>query len=594
MVGLLAACGAAAPGTAGATGSASGATASAPAASSTTASSAAPATTGTASTASTALAASTAAAATASSSTAAGTSTASATTASGTASSAKAASVIPAGGNKVIYGNTTDIKIMNPFLSTDVYSALIDGFIFEGLVKADPDTGAPIPSLAEKWDISTDGLTYTFHIRNGVKWSDGQPFTADDAKFTFDTIMNPKTDTVRKSLYSKVKSFTVVDPMTLRVTLSQVYCPFLISSMTMGLVPKHILQNSPDINKDAFNTKHPVGTGPYTFVEWLNGDHVTLQANPDYWNGAPKIGQFIYKVVPNGTVLGEQLKTGEVDLGVIDPSVLASMQKQSNVTVISNDALGYTYIGYNQARPLFQDKLVRQALTYAINRKAIVDKILFGQGSVLNAPIPARSWAYNPAVANLYPYDPNKAKALLKQAGWTPGPDGILAKGGQKLAFTSIFSSNSTPVTQLMTIAQQEWKAVGVQCTLKPMDFDALLNVINKTRDFDTATLGWSLGLDPDQTSIWSSDQIKSGFDYISYKNPQIDALLKQGTSIPGCSQDARKAVYAKFQQIIADDEPYTFVDSGKTLTVINKRIQGTHITPFSTFSNIQAWTISG
>jgi peptide/nickel transport system substrate-binding protein len=118
--------------------------------------------------------------------------------------------------------------------------------------------------------------------------------------------------------------------------------------------------------------------------------------------------------------------------------------------------------------------------------------------------------------------------------------------------------------------------------------------VINKTRDFDTATLGWSLGLDPDQTSIWSSDQIKSGFNFISYNNPQIDALLKQGISIPGCSQDARKAVYAKFQQIIADDEPYTFVDSGKTLTVINKRIQGTHITPFSTFSDIQKWSLSG
>lgn len=494
----------------------------------------------------------------------------------------------------MIYGNTTDIKIMNPILSTDAYSALIDGFIFEGLVKADPDTGAPTPWLAEKWDTSADGLTYTFHLRPGVNWSDGQPFTADDAKFTFETILDPKTQTVRKSLFDKVQTFTVVDPMTFQVKLKEVYCPFLVSSMSFSLVPKHLLQNSADINKDDFNTKHPVGTGPYTFVEWINGDHVTLQANPHYWGGAPKIGQFIYKVVPNATVLAQQLKTGEVDLAVIEAKDLADMQKQSNVNVISNDALGYEYIGYNQARPLFQDKLLRQALTTAINRQAIVDKILFGQGSVLNAPMPSRSWAYNPAVANLYPYDPTKAKALLKQAGWTAGSDGILTKGGQKLAFTSIFSSNSTVVTQLMTIAQQEWKAIGVDCTLKPMDFDALLDVINKTRAFDTATLGWSLGLDPDQTSIWSSDQIKSGFNYISYNNPEIDSLLKQGTSIPGCSQAARKAIYDKFQQIIADDEPYTFAYSGKNLTVVSKRIQGTHITPFATFANIQNWTISG
>jgi len=390
----------------------------------------------------------------------------------------------------VIYGNTTDIKIMNPFLSTDVYSSIINGFMFEGLVKADPDTGAPIPSLAEKWDVSTDGLTYTFHIRPNVNWSDGQPFTADDAKFTFDTIMDPKTQTVRKSLYSKVKSFTVVDPMTFQVALTEVYCPFLIGSMSMGLVPKHLLQNSSDINKDPFNSKSPVGTGPYTFVEWANGDHVTMQANPHYWNGTPKIAQFIYKVVPNATVVAEQLKTGEVDVATIEPKDLADMQKQSNVNVIANDALGYEYIGYNQARPLFQDKLVRQALTTAINRQVIVDKILFGQGSVLNAPMPAKSWAYNPAVAKMYPYDPNQAKALLKQAGWTAGADGILAKGGQKLAFTVIYSSNSQLLTQLMTIVQQEWKSIGVDTTLKPMDFSALLDVVNKTRDYDAVTLG--------------------------------------------------------------------------------------------------------
>ncbi|HEV7214209.1 MAG TPA: ABC transporter substrate-binding protein, partial [Chloroflexota bacterium] len=197
MVGLLAACGAAAPGTAVATSSSSAATTAAPASSTTAAASTSPATTA---------AAGTAATGTTSSVTKAATEVATTSSASATsAGSAKAASVIPAGGNKVIYGNTADIKIMNPFLSTDTYSALIDGFIFEGLVKADPDTGAPIPSLAEKWDISADGLTYTFHIRKGVSWSDGQPFTADDAKFTFDTIMDPKTDTVRKSLYAKVK-----------------------------------------------------------------------------------------------------------------------------------------------------------------------------------------------------------------------------------------------------------------------------------------------------------------------------------------------------------------------------------------------------
>lgn len=590
-VSLLAACGAAAPGTIAASGSVSAATGSPSTAALASAAAAAKEPVSTASAAPTTSSAATltkAAKESVSSSSAPATSSAAAATATSASGSATAAA---SSGSKIVYGNTTDIKIMNPFLSTDVYSAIINGFIFDSLVRADPDTGAPYPWLAQKWDVSADGLTYTFHLRTDVKWQDGQPFTADDAKFTYETILDPKTQTVRKSLYDKVKAFTVVDPHTLQVELKQVYCPFLISSMTMGIVPKHLLQNSPDINKDPFNTKSPVGTGPYKFVEWASGDHVTLQANPDYWGGAPKIGQFIYKVVPNATVVAQQLKTGEIDMAGIEPKDLADLQKQPNLNVVSTAALNYEYVGYNEARPLFQDKSVRQALTYALNRQAMIDKILFSQGSILNAPMPASSWAYNPSVPS-YAFDPAKAKAVLKAAGWALGSDGVQQKNGQPLKFTAIYSSNSQQLGQIMTVAQQQWKDIGAAVDLKPMDFDALLDVVNKTRDFDAVSLGWSLGLDPDQTSIWSSDQIKSGFNFIAYKSATVDKLLQEGVSLPGCDQAKRKAIYGQFQQTIAEDQPYTFLYSPTTLTVVNKRVHGTHITPFTTFWNIQNWTV--
>lgn len=495
--------------------------------------------------------------------------------------------------NAVVYGTFADAQILNPFLSTDTASSGVTGLIFEGLVKADPKTGAAIPSLAESWEQSPDGLSYTFRIRPNVKWSDGQPFTAEDAKFTFDTILDPKTQTVRKNLYDKVKTFEVPDPMTLKVTLKESYCPFLLSSMGMGLVPKHILSKSADINKDDFNSKSPLGTGPYMFKEWKKDDHLSLVANPNYWQGKPKIEQWIMKVVKDANVVAAQLKTGEVDYSTVQPDALEDMQKQPNVNVSTYYARSYDYIGYNLDRPMFQDKRVRQAFTYALDRDVFVQKILYGQGQVINAPIPPVSWAYNAKVPS-FKYNIDTAKKLLQDAGWTPGADGLLQKDGKPLKFTLVTNSGNKVREQIATIAQDQLKKIGVQVDTNLMEWNAFLDKVNKTHDFDAIVLGWSLGIDPDQKSIWSTSEYPNGLNSTKYSNPEVDTLLEQARRLPGCSQEGRKALYDTFQERISDDQPYTFLYIPKTLLITNKRLQGIEPSVWSGVAwNIHQWSLS-
>jgi len=242
------------------------------------------------------------------------------------------------------------VRILNPILQSDTVSGGITERLFEPLVQEDPKTGAIIPALAESWTISPDGLSYTFKLRSGVKFHDGQPMTADDAKFTLDILKTDKVKTVRTSDVEKVTSVEVIDPMTLRVTLSDVFCPFLDNLRNLGILPKHLLANTTDLNEDPFNLK-PIGTGPFTFVEWAKDDHITLQANDNYWGGRPKIDRFIFRPLKDRGALLAQLKTGDVDIAEIELLEVKEIQAQSQLQVLPYFAAGVTYMAYVEYRP---------------------------------------------------------------------------------------------------------------------------------------------------------------------------------------------------------------------------------------------------
>jgi peptide/nickel transport system substrate-binding protein len=474
--------------------------------------------------------------------------------------------------DSVVYGVASEPRSLNPLLANDGASMSVTQILFESLVKIDAASGAPVPALAQRWDQSADGLTYTFHIRPNVTWSDGQPFTSEDARFTFDALLDARTKTPYKSRLDGVDRYDAPDPATFRVTLKSPYCPFLVSTMVVPLVPKHLLANSADINADEFNSTRPIGTGPFVFKEWIQDDHLTLTANPTYWGGAPKIGQWVRKVTKDSNVTTAQLKTGELDYAAAQPEALDDL-RQANLNILSYPGPNINYIAYNLDRPLFQDKRVRQALTYALDRATIVKTLLLDEGQVLNSPLVAHSWAFDAGVPT-YGYDPAKARALLMEAGWSPGPDGVLQRDGSPFRFTLITDAGTKARESLLTIVQDQWAKVGVQVQPQLVQFAAFTDKLQKSHDFDAAAWGTNIAIDPDQTSTWASNQFPGGENYGHYTNPGVDGLLEQARTLPGCNQAARKAVYDKIQQQIGDDQPYTFLWSQKTDLAMNKRIQ--------------------
>jgi len=479
-----------------------------------------------------------------------------------------------AGPDTVVTSGVADVQTLNPILSNDGSSQVAWELMFESLVVPDPKTGNPAPWLAERWDQSSDGLTYTFKLRSNVTWHDGRPFTADDVKFTFDAILDPKVQTALRSRLDAVASTDAPDPLTFRMRLKGSSCPTLINAMVTPIVPKHLLAGSSDFNKDAFGTSRPVGTGPFTFVEWVKDDHVTLTANPSYWHGKAKIGRWIRKVVKDNTVAAAQLRSGELDWAIVQPESFDDLKAEARLNVLRYGNSTINYIAYNLDRPLFQDKRIRQALTYALDRASIIKTLFNGQGEVLHSPILTFSWAYDPNVRQ-YPFDPERAKQLLAEAGWTAGAGGALQKAGVPLRFAIATNAGNKAREGVLTIAQDQWRKVGADAQQQLLQLNALNEKLQRTHDFDAVVGQLVPGVDPDQTSFWSSKEYPGGQNFGHYSSPAADALLEQGRTLAGCDQTARKAIYDRLQATLMDDLPVTLLYQPVTLIAHDRRLRG-------------------
>jgi peptide/nickel transport system substrate-binding protein len=331
------------------------------------------------------------------------------------------------------------------------------------------------------------------------------------------------------------------------------------------------------------------------FKEWVKDDHLTVVKNPNYFRGAPALDQYIFKVVADGNVVVAQLKTGEADYGGVTASQYQDMTKQANVNALAYDSFGFLYYGYNldpAKTTLFQDKAVRQALVYALDRESIVKAIDFNLSQVAVGTMPVLSWAYAPdQITNKYPYDLNKANQLLDQAGWVKGPDGIRAKDGKKLSFTLWTNAGNTQRGQYITVMQQMWKAIGVDATPKTEEWNAYLTRINESHDFDIFLVGFSWGVDPDQTTMWSCDSYQGGFNSYKYCNPQVDDLLAKGLS--ELDQNKRKAYYVQMQNILMEDMPALVMDFPKTTNALNKRVHNMFPNAINLRWNAHTWWVA-
>ncbi len=497
----------------------------------------------------------------------------------------------PAYGDMMIKGSIGDASVLLPVLASDSASAEIIGYIYNGLVKYDKDINL-VGDLAEKWEISKDNLKIRFFLRKDVKWQDGKPFTAKDVEFTYKLIIDPKTPTAYASDFLRVKEFRVLDPYTVEVTYEKPYAPAL-GSWGQSMVPAHLLEGQ-DVNQSPLK-REPVGTGPYKFMEWKTGDRIVVDSYHDYFEGRPYIDRIMTRTIPDLATMFLELKAGRLDFTGLTP---LQYRRQTDTPWFKENfvkykylGFGYTYLGYNLKDWKFKDKKVRQALTTAIDRESIVQGVLLGLGQPAYTPYKPDTFWYNPNVKK-FPYDPEKAKEMLAEAGWkdTDG-DGILDKDGKPFEFTILTNQGNELRKNAATIIQRDLKKVGIRVRIRVLEWAAFLkNFINK-RNFEATLLGWQTGPEPNQIDIWNSEKIgETQLNFVTYQNPEVDKLLDEGAST--YNRDERKKYYDEFQAIIAEDQPYTFLYVGESLPIISSRFRGIEPAPAGINYNFIEWYV--
>ena len=508
-------------------------------------------------------------------------------------------------GGSFVEVSFADAKTNNPMLSSDTSSSQRIQVQFNALVDINPDNTLPYPDLAmevptrQNGGISSDGLTYTFKLRKDVKWHDGTPFTAKSVVFTYQTMQKKELGSPRTAeLNERVESITAPDDNTVVFKLKKIVAPFLNSNM-YGIVPEHILKDVAvdQIKSHPFSTgdaKASVGTGPFKFSEWVKDDRAVFVKNAAHFRGEPALDKYIFKVVKDANVVYATLKANEADYGGVTSSLWDEATKLPNVNALKFDTFGFTFYSY-QLDPakttIFQDKKVRQALVYALDREAMVQAILLNLGTVAQGTMPTPSFAYAPDKLTVkYTYDPKKAEALLEEAGWKKGPDGIRAKDGKKLQFTLWTNAGNKPREQYVTVMQQQWKAIGVDATPKTEEFSVFLTRITETKDFEVFLVGFSWGTDPDQTTMWATESFDGGFNMGKYSNTKVDDLLKQGLS--ELDPDKRKAIYIGMQNIIMDEVPNVILDFPQSTVAVNKRVHNLKPNAVNIRWNTHTWWV--
>lgn len=497
----------------------------------------------------------------------------------------------PAYGDIMVEGSIGDASNLIPILSTDSTSHDIASLIYNGLVKYDKDLQL-VGDLAESWDISKDGLVITFHLKKGIKWHDGQPFTAEDVLYTYQVTVNPKTPTAYAGDFLKVKKAEVLDPYTFRVIYDKPFAPAL-TSWGSPILPKHLLAGK-NITTSSL-AQHPIGTGPYRFKEWVAGQKIVLVSNPDYFEGRPYIDGYIMRIIPDMATMFLELRANGIDRMGLTP-LQYKRQTENNLFRKNFNkyrflSFSYTYLGYNLKKPMFTDKRVRQAISYAINKNEIIDGILLGLGKPATGPYKPGTWPYNPNVKP-YPYNPQKAKELLAQAGWKDyNGDSLIEKDGQSFIFEIITNQGNEVRQKCAEIIQKRLAEIGITVKIRVLEWAAFVNDFIGKKKFDATILGWTVPLDPDIYDVWHSSKVgPDELNFISYKNTEVDLLIEKGRST--FNQNERKKCYDRIQEIFAEEQPYTFLYVPDALPIIHARFRGINPAPVGINYNFIKWYV--
>jgi len=430
-----------------------------------------------------------------------------------------------------------------------------------------------------------------FHLRPNVKFHDGHVFDAHDVKFTFEAIMNPKNLSPRIADYEPVKKVEVIDPLTLRIVYRRLYSPAL-GTWAMGILPEHLLndevlkEESLRLGKDpekfsmrqsSFN-RHPIGCGPFVFKKWKSDQYIVLEKFEAYWEGPPNYRKYIYRIVPDLLTQEMEFYAGTIDSYSVQPHQVERLQNDPKYQSFSGLSFGYTYIGYNIRRQPFNDPRVRRALSIAIDIDKIIEYVLHGQGGRITGPFVKQTDYYNHSIKPV-PYDPQGALNLLKEAGWRHNKEGWLEKDGKRLQFTLITNSGNDLRKAVLAIAQDAWRQIGIDVRTDLLEWSVFIQERVDKADFDALILGWVMGIDPDLYQIWHSSQTNPHqLNFVGFKNEEADDLIIKIRQ--EYDYDRQVAYCHRLHQIIAWEQPYTFLYVNKWTAVLDKRIVIKETTP--------------
>lgn len=449
---------------------------------------------------------------------------------------------------------------MNPILATDSVSSEISGWVFNSLVTYNKD-GKVVPELAKSYRF-LDHSTLEFTLRDDVYWSDGVKFSAKDVLFTYEMIISPKIYTPYASSFSPVKSVTVIGKNKILVKYKYPYFKALDIWM-MEVLPYHKLKNEKNLMTSKFN-QSPIGTGPYTLDKLSISSNIVLHANANYFIHKPKIDEIVYHFVPDPSSVFLMLKSNKLDVGTLSPlqferQIDDDFKKDFNI--YEDIAHVYSYIGFNLHSEKFKNPKIREALSFAIDRQKLVDIMYFGHGKVCNGPFLPGTGAYNNEVKSPE-QNLTKARQLLKEAGYD-----------KKHPFVFTLSTNTGPSgSYIAQILQYQLKQAGVIMKLKVMEWQAFLNTVIMPRKFEAVLMAWSLALKPDAYTIWhSNSSAKGGFNFLGYKNEEVDRLIKKAERI--INQQKFDKIYRKIFALIVHDNPCLFLVIPNSITVVNKHI---------------------
>lgn len=494
-----------------------------------------------------------------------------------------------AGGEKtLVVALGADPTGLDPETVMNNESGFVMSTIYDGIVNYKPGTSEVAPGLAESWDVSPDGTEYTFHLRQGVTFHDGTPFNADALVAELDRILNESNmnyifnqegiHSFAHFTFGLVTSYEAIDDNTVKITLSEAHAPFLAS---LAMAWTGIVSPAAVEEYGAGLPQHPVGTGPFKFVEWVRNDHVTLEANEDYWGGKPKVDRLIFQVVPDSSVRLLKLEQGEVHIMAdVNPDDLGRIRDNSDLVLLEQPGLTINGVRLPNNTPPFDDPRVRQAVNYAVNKGEMNEFLYKSIAVTMKSPIPPVMWGYNDQLEG-YPYDPEKAKQLLADAGY---PDGFDA---ELLIYDNPRGYN--PVGGRMGVAIQEYlNEVGVNTTIQQLEWGAFLDRVRSGEYHGMALGGWSGDNgDPDNFlyELFSSYTIPVG-NTAAYRNDELDQILVEARQTT--DHEKRVELYKEAQRIIVEDAPWIFVNHTKQIRATRKEVQGFQLNPLQMFFHME------